>query len=116
MTGVLVSDCSVYRAERRVELERRQELGDIPHLAGKGPGLVSVLAVIFEQIAILLERRSAARSVGDDGVEFTRFDHRVDVAAGQALRPRPQTGGRGRGPPPAPGFQPPPPPTVLFSR
>src|ERR1019366_1277628 len=55
------------------------------HQTGKLARLFRVLGQVFEQLAVLLERRSAARRVGDDGVKAAA-QNGVDVAAGELAR------------------------------
>ena len=47
--------------------------------------LFGVPGVVREQLTVFLESRSAARGVGDDGIEAT-VHHGIDVAAGQLAR------------------------------
>ena len=53
--------------------------------AAELPRLLRILRIVLEQLVVFLQRRTAARGIGDDGVEAA-VDHRIDIAPRQLAR------------------------------
>src|SRR5438309_1386809 len=77
--------------QRMLRLDRSQfdeEFADVAHFARERLGTIAL-----QQMAVLLEHRTAAAGIVDDGVELTQFAAERDaVGVRQLLRRRDQAG------------------------
>ena len=80
---VLIGHAPIHASHLRVEGQGDQELTDVLDEGGERGGLLGVVRVVFEELAILLQRRAAAGGVGQNSLHI-QGEEDVDVAAGEA--------------------------------